>query len=154
MSTTTDTATVPRATWEGGPTVVVRPGTASPVAALVDASRLAATEAFSAQVGFLLQHVGPRVIWGALGLKDPRMLTKWWRGGAEPKSPVTVDRVHLLFQVSYAITSVFDGATAARFLRVRSPRLGYQAPGEYLAQGGAQEVEADVIAAADQFLNG
>lgn len=147
-----DTAVEAATTWDG-PTVYVEVGRSSVADALPVATKMAAVETFDAQVGFLLQHVGPRVTFTALGLKDPRQLTKWWKGG-EPKSPVKEGRVHLMFQIAYAITSVFDGATAARFFRVRSPYLGYVAPGEVLRTGNPDEVGGDLLTAASQFLGG
>ena len=151
MSVDADAVVQTRAEWTGA-TVPVSVGAATPGDALAWASKHASVEDVSSQVGFLLQHVGPRVTWAALGLKDPRMLTKWWQGG-RPKSEDMVQRVLLLFQACYAITAVFDGATAARFLRVRSPFLGYESPGELLRSGTPEEVGKRFLGAADHFLN-
>lgn len=141
----------PPGAWDG-PTVDVEVGAGSAAAALTVASDLSVKSDFAPQVGFLLQHVGPRVVGASLGLKDPRQLTKWWRTGVEPKGDGMLERVYLLFQVSYAVTWVFDGATAARFLRVRSPYLGYVAPGDVIATGHPKEVGGDVLAATAQFI--
>jgi len=150
MTVETENAAAAEGEWTA-PTVEVEVGGSSPDDALIWASKYAAQEPFIAQVGFLLQHVGPRVVWTSLGLRDPRMLTKWLDGG-EPKSDVTVTRVHLLFQACYAITAVFDGATAARFLRVHSPFLGYVAPGDLLRTNPPGEVAQSFLGAAQHFL--
>lgn len=147
----TQAPAVAEAAWPG-PTVPVGVGETAAADALQMASKLSTTEPFAEQIGFLLQHVGPRVVAASLGLKDPRQLTKWWQGDGRPKSPTMESRVFLLFQVSYAITSVFDGATAARFLRVRSPYLDYVAPGEVLRAGDPDQVGFDFLAAAAHFL--
>jgi hypothetical protein len=146
-------ARLPEAPAWDGPTVAVQAGAGRAADAIETASHLSATEDFHDQIGFLLQHVGPRVVWAALGLKDPRMLTKWLERAGAPKSEATFDRVHLLFVMAYAVTSVFDGATAARFLRVRSPYLGYVSPADVLREGKPEEVGRDLLVAAGQFLN-
>lgn len=139
-----------------GPTVEVAEGVATAAPDVVnEAAKLAATRSVADQVGFLLQHVGPRLTAGSLGLRDARQLTKWWQGDAEPRTETVLRRLHLLFEMAYAVTAVYGGATAARFLRSAQPALDGRAPGAVL--GGESDPDESgplVLAALRAFLEG
>ncbi len=136
----------------GGPTVEIDEGGLDTPDAMTDAYKRSVEVGFDQQVGFLLQHVGPRVTSAALGLRDARQLTKWWRG-QHPKSEAMVARVHLLFRIAYAVTAVYSGGTAARFLRSSNPSLGDMAPGTVL-RGEPEEEASRLLAATRAFLEG
>ena len=137
--------------WKGA-TVGVKVGSTSGETALAEATRLVAKEGFQEQVGFLLEHVGPYVVAASLGLSDTRQLTKWHEGTKPKGGGVMIDRVHLLFQVAYAITFAYAGETAARFLRSSNPLLGDEAP-MILISGDPQEARVPVLGAVRALLD-
>lgn len=136
-----------------GPTVPVEVGALAGQAdaAMRVAADKAAREDLPEQVGFLLEHIGGQTTAAALGLSDKRQLTKWWRDKSAPKAPATVQRLHLLFQVAYAITAAVSGAGARRFLLAGNPHLGDEAP-LMLIRGDVADARVPVLGAVRLFL--
>jgi hypothetical protein len=108
----------------------------------------------SEQVGYLLDHIGPRFTAASLGISDARTLRRWRDEQAEPRDHVEALRLQLLFRMVYAIVSVYGkGTIAAGFLRSANPQLDDEAPLIILADGGP-ETQKPLLAALRAFLEG
>jgi hypothetical protein len=141
------TAMAPLKTWDGATVYVdVGAGAGHPDDTLRVAARAAATEGLAEQVGFVMQQVGGTTAAACLGLPDTRQLTKWAMGKSTPKSTAMLQRVHLLFQVCYAITYGLAGANARAFLLTGSQDLEYEAPVNVI-RGDVTEARIRVLAA-------
>lgn len=124
-----------------------------------DAWELAYKESVTAQpweqVGFLLEHLGPRFTAAALGVSDARTLRRWRDEQLTPRDHDEQARLALLFRIVHAVVGVYGQASvAASFLRSANPQLDDEAPLVMLADGDPLEVQKPVLAALRAFLEG
>lgn len=107
------------------------------------------------QVGYLLDHIGPRFTAASLGVADARTLRRWRDDHAVPRDHDEQTRLALLFRIVHAIVDVYGQASvAAGFLRSANPQLDDEAPLVVLADGDPMEVQKALLAALRAFLEG
>jgi hypothetical protein len=134
--------------------IQIEPGTLSAVDAEEAAYKASLTTGVTDQTNFLLATIGPRVAAASIGLADARQLKKWTTFEQAPKSAVVAERLRVVFRVTYAITAMYSGSTAASFLRSSNPQLDDQSPMMLLREQPVEDVEAQILAATRALLEG
>ncbi|MCK9251061.1 MAG: hypothetical protein M0P31_19030 [Solirubrobacteraceae bacterium] len=77
--------------------------------------------------GWLQDHLGQQLAAYVVGLRDPKVIGKWRRGGARPR-PAAEFRARAAYVVARMIVDAYGDATARAWLLGSNSRLDDEAP--------------------------
>lgn len=100
---------------------------------------------------YVVERLGVQMSAAGVGLADGRPVRSWQADDSQPR-PDTLDRLRLLYRVTYVVDAVYGAATARAFLRSASPYLGNRAPLEVIADDEFTAAQQAVLGAVRGFL--
>jgi hypothetical protein len=99
----------------------------------------------------LRARLGARFVAYLADVRETRAVNQWADGEREIRSPETVNRLRLAYQVLQLLTVRDDDAVASAWFMGLNPELDDRSPARLLREGDLAEVGPQVLAAARSF---